>query len=509
VAAAFLLCAGCGSDEPAPEIPSDPTPADHEVEGVFGLINVLVAGTSAEVHAVFAEQLASTGVIDGLAFLGLGDAGNGYWIPPDVPDVLVDVSTLQTDLLWNDDRYYDVGESVTVVDVKAYRVEGGDDPDGFDTAGLVYYRDDGSASPGQLGSIESIGFLWPGGDDVEGVARPGALERAEALELTSHDPDEAQTWFEGSDVELTWNDAENGQVLVTVLGDEAWLQAAISAGSHFTLSAEVLETAVTDRFEVRVSRTVAPTVDAGPGRVIYRHTSEQRLSFQRSGVLSIEPSVAYLDTTATVEVTHHAGSFVDGETVFDLGAGVTVEAATVADGEGPVATLDITVAADAESGAHDVAATTDGTTDVSERMFDVLLPPTDTCEDAFELPSQGLYYGDLTGLADDYSDPSACTGYPAVGPDAVYRLDVPDDRLLSATLYYQEADAVLYLVDDCGAMSEPVACSDIGGINTAEFVVHAPAEGEGGEFYLVVDSFGALPNDAVYGYSLSVSLYNY
>lgn len=504
----WLALAGCGSDEPVPEIPSDPTPSQHEVEGVFGLINVLTTGNEAEVHAVFAEQLPSTGVLDGLAFLGLGDAGNGYWIPPDVPDVLVDVSSLQTDLVWNDDLYYDVGESVTVVDVKAYRVDGGDDPDGFDT-GLVYYRDDGSASPGQLGSIDSIGFMWPGGDDVEGVARPGALERAASLEVTSHDPDEVQTWFEGSDVDLTWNDAENGQVFITVLGDEAWLQAAISAGSHFTLPAEILESAVSDHFEVRVSRTVAPAVDAGPGRVVYRHTSEQRLSFQRSGVLSIEPSLAYLDTSITVEVTHHAGTFVEGETIFDLGEGVILDSVSVTAGEGTVAILDITVAADAPSGAHDVWVTTGKITDVSERMFDVLLPPTDTCEAAFELPAQGLYYGDLTGLNDDYSDPSACTGYPAVGPDAVYRLEVPDDRLLSATLYYQEADAVLYLVDDCATITDPVACSDIGGINTAEFVTHAPAEGEGGEYFLVVDSFGALPTDAVYGYSLSVHLYNY
>ncbi len=503
-----LSLGGCGPDEPVPAFPSDPTPDDHQVDGVFGLVNVITAGTEAEVHAVFAEQLPSTGVLDGLAWLGTGDLGNGYWIPPDVPDVLVEVSAMQSELQWIEDRYYDVGPTLTVVDIQAERVEETDDPDGFG-GGLVYYRDDGTASPGQLGVLDSIGFVWPGGDDVEGVARPGVLERADALEVTSHDPLEPQAWFDGDDVELSWSDGENGQVLITLLGDDRWYQAAISAGNQFTLPAEILDAAVTDRFEVRVSRTVAPVVDAGPGRLVYRYTAEQRLIFERSGVMTVEPPSVYLDTSAQLVVTHLDGVFVEGETSFDLGDGVTVDSVRVIDGEGPVAELEVTVSADAASGEHDLWATTGDEAVVSERVLDVFLPPTDTCEEAFELPAQGMYYGELTGLVDDYSDPSACTGYPAEGPDAVYRLQVPDDRLLSATLYYENADAVLYLVNACDAMDAPVACSDIGGINTAEFVVHAPEPGEGGEYYLVVDSFGALPVEAEFGYSLSVYLYNY
>ena len=505
----LVLGPGCGPDAPVPEFPEDPTPDVHQVDGVFGLINVVTTGTTAEVHAVFAERLPTTGVLDGLAWLAAGDLGSGYWMPPDVPDVLVEVSTLQTDLQWIEDRYYDVGPTLTVVDVQAERVDGADDPDGFGARGLVYYRDDGTATPGQLGVLDSIGFVWPGGDDVEGVARPGALERADALEVTSHDPVEPQRWFDGDDVELAWSDGENGQVLITLLGDERWYQSAISAGTRFTLPGEILDEAVTDRFEVRVSRTVAPVVDAGPGRVVYRYTAEQRLVFERSGVMSVEPSFVYLDTTAALTVTRHDGVFVEGETTFDLGDGVVVDSARVLDGEGPVAELEVTVSEDAAPGRHDIWATTGEEAVVSERVLDVWLPPTDTCDEAFELPAQGLYYGDLSGLVDDYSDPSACTGYPAEGPDAVYRLQVPDDRLLSATLYYENADAVLYLVDACGAMSAPVACSDIGGLNTAEFVTYAPAPGDGGEYYLVVDSFGALPLEAEFGYSLSVYLYNY
>lgn len=503
------LGAGCGSGEPVPAFPSDPTPDEHEVGGVFGLINVITSGTGAEVHAVFAEQLPSTGILDGLAWLGVGDLGNGYWIPPDVPDVLVEVSTLQSDLQWIEDRYYDVGPTITVVDVQAERVDETDDPDGFESIGLAYYRDDGTASVGQLGVLDSIGFVWPGGDDVEGVARPGALERADVLEMTSHDPLETLSWFEGDDVELTWNEGEIGQVLITLLGDDRWYQAAISAGTQFTLPGEILDEAVTDRFEVRVSRTVAPMVEAGPGHVVYRHTAEQRLVFERIGVMTVEPSSVFLDTSTLLQVTHHDGVFVEGETLFDLGEGVAVDSMRVIDGEGPLAELEISVSPDAAPGEHDLRASTGEETVVAARVLDVLLPPTDTCEVAFELPNQGVYYGDLTGLTDDYSDPSACTGYPAEGPDAVYRLQVPDDRLLSATLYYENGDAVLYLVDACDAMEEPVACSDIGGLNTAEFVTHAPAPGEGGEYYLVVDSFGALPVEAEYGYSLSVHLYNY
>jgi hypothetical protein len=451
----------------------------------------------------------SSGVIDGLAWLGAGDLENGYWLPPDVPDVLVEVSSLRTELQWTEDRYYDVGPTLTVVDVQAERVDEAADPDGFETGGLVYYRDDGTASSGQLGVMGSIGFVWPGGEDVEGVARPGALERADALEVTSHDPLDVHRWFDGEDVELTWSAGESGQVLITLLGDERWYQAAISAGTQFVVPAEILDEAVTDRFEIRVSRTVAPVVDAGPGRVTYRHTAEQRLNFERTGVMTVAPAFAYLDTSTLLTVTRHDGVFVEGETLFDLGDGIVVDSTRVLDGDGSVAELEVSVSADAVPGEHDLWATTGEEAAVSERVLAVLLPPTDSCEDAFELPAQGLYFGDLIGLVDDYSDPSACTGYPAEGPDAVYRLQVPDDRLLSATLYYENADAVLYLVDSCDSMAEPLACSDIGGINTAEFVTHAPGTGEGGEYFLVVDSFGTLPVDAEFGYSLSVYLYNY
>ena len=467
------------------------------------------SGDSAEVHAVFARQMPGTGVIDGLAWLGLGDLGNGYWRPPDILDELVAVSDLEVDLSWVDDRYYDVGTQVTVSQVSSERMDDWEDPDGFTDGRLLYYRDPGDVGAGQLGTLDSIGFSWPGGEDVPAETRPGAVQRVEAIELSSHDPAISHVWYEGTDLELVWNGAEEGEVWITVLGDLQWLQARLSGGPTFTIPADVLAEAVLDDVEVRVTRTALEEATAGPGTVLYRHAREQRLSFERSGPLWSTPSRIDLGTTVDLMVVYHTGVFVEGATTFDLGEGVTVDSVAIPGGEGPTAEVRVTVQTDAPTGDHDLVAVIEGETVLSERMVVVYLPPADTCEEAFTLPGPDTYHGELTGLNDDYSDPSACTGYLAEGPDSVYAVEIADDQVFSTTLSYPNADVVLYLAGGCEGMSQPLACSDVGGLNVAEFLSYAPLSGEGGTYYLVVDGYGELAEEAVDGYSLFVDWYTY
>jgi len=496
----------CGPDEPAPQLPDDDD-GGVAIEGRFGLLNLVETAAGIEAHALFSQQAPSLELIDGLAWLGAVDLAHGYWSVPDSTDSLTPVSDLEVDLVWTDDRFYDVGEAVVLGGVVASRVDGWTDPDGFHDDELVFYRTtDPSSAPYP---DDGIDLSWVGGVDVAAVEIEDTGISVEAVELTSHPPQHPQTWYEGTDLELSWSGGDGGEVWLTLLGDERWLTARITEGNGYLLPSETLSSAVNDAFDLCVTSTSADELEAGPGTVVVRTSRVQRVSFERSGVLTVSPDVVHLDTAVELEIVHHGGSFVDGSTTFDLGDGVSVESAEIPGGTGDTAHLLVSVAPSATTGKHDITATIGADTVVSERMLTVHLPPTETCEEAFALPEPRIYHGDLRGMVDDYSDPSACTGHTAEGPDAVYAIDVADDEVLSATMFYPDGDAVLYLAADCDHVESPVACSDTGGLNVAEFLSFAPPAGEGGTYYLVADTYGELSEEATGGYSLYVDRYAY
>jgi hypothetical protein len=501
---ACLALAACDG-EPPPEIPTV-EPTTEELPALFGSIQVVETGDLATVHAIFARDLPTAGPIDGLAWVGVGDPRDGYWAPPEATGELVPVADLVPAGFWGDDRYYDVGEELTVGDIVAPRVQGWTDPDGFTDDGLIYYRDEGGHGPGELGTINHVGFTWSGGTDVEAEARPGAVTRVDALELTSHDPDLMVAWFDEEDLEVAWEDGAGGEVWVTLLGDARWLQARVEDGTSLVLPAAVLRDAIEVSGELRIGRTVLEEVSAAGKKIAYRYTREQRLDIQRTGALAVSPGIVHLEGEIDLLLSHLDGGSFGPDTTFDLGPGIQALAVDVEGGQGPDATVRVLVSADAATGLRDVAATTSGQTTASEQALRVLLPPADGCGDAFGLPGPGTYHGRLAGLVDDASDPSACTGFAAAGPDSMFLLDVTDGELMAATLHYPEVDAVLYLSEDCGQLAQPVACADAGGLSAAETLSHTPLPGEGGTFVLVVDAFGPPPGDLDQDFELVVEL---
>jgi len=72
----------------------------------------------------------------------------------------------------------------------------------------------------------------------------------------------------------------------------------------------------------------------------------------------------------------------------------------------------------------------------------------------------------------------------------------------------EDADAVLYLVHDCGEVSQPLACSDDGGLGVPEELSLAPLPGQAGWYRVIVDSFGELPEGAG-AFTLDVDLIGY
>ena len=131
----------------------------------------------------------------------------------------------------------------------------------------------------------------------------------------------------------------------------------------------------------------------------------------------------------------------------------------------------------------------DGTAREEWVQVDIGLLPADLAEDAPIVPSWGVYEGDTTLMADDYSDPSACTSYSASGNDGVYALDLTAGQTVDVDLEYTTADpdAVLYISDDAAAPD--TACLDGADANvdgTESLSFTAPADGI---YYLVIDNW--------------------
>ena len=115
----------------------------------------------------------------------------------------------------------------------------------------------------------------------------------------------------------------------------------------------------------------------------------------------------------------------------------------------------------------------------------------DTTADAPLLPAGGTYRGNTAYFADDYYDPTACTGYAAYSNDVVYALELTAGSLFVATVAYpdEDVDAVLYLSDS--AVQPDVACvagadSNLDGTETLVYSVPMTAT-----YYLVVDGYYA------------------
>lgn len=123
--------------------------------------------------------------------------------------------------------------------------------------------------------------------------------------------------------------------------------------------------------------------------------------------------------------------------------------------------------------------------------FPVLLglQAADLATDALEIPGSQTLTGDTSPLADDYANPSACTGWSADGSDAVYAVSLTGGQLLELTLAFHGGgpDATLYVSDD--PVSPDIHClagADDNVDHTESLSFTAPT---GGLYYVVVDSF--------------------
>jgi hypothetical protein len=87
-----------------------------------------------------------------------------------------------------------------------------------------------------------------------------------------------------------------------------------------------------------------------------------------------------------------------------------------------------------------------------------VLAGADLCADATPLSAaSGAILGSYSGATHNYDAEllGDCTSWPSLGPDVVYRIDVPAGQTLHASLDAVVADSVLYVADAC-----PIVGSD-------------------------------------------------
>ena len=119
-------------------------------------------------------------------------------------------------------------------------------------------------------------------------------------------------------------------------------------------------------------------------------------------------------------------------------------------------------------------------------------PVNDDCDGAFDLQEQGLavFEVDLCLYANYYTPGvfgDSCTGYGAVGPEAVYKIYLEEGELFSACITPSAGfiDLSLYLITDC---SDPqgscVAGDDSGNPECISYTAEAA-----GWYYMMVDTY--------------------
>jgi hypothetical protein len=87
------------------------------------------------------------------------------------------------------------------------------------------------------------------------------------------------------------------------------------------------------------------------------------------------------------------------------------------------------------------------------------IEPPNTCAEAGAAPllEPGNYWGDLAPLTNTQGPGliNSCTGFPAIGADAVFSIEVQHDEILDISYQLPQGDASVYLLETCG---NPQSC---------------------------------------------------
>jgi len=122
------------------------------------------------------------------------------------------------------------------------------------------------------------------------------------------------------------------------------------------------------------------------------------------------------------------------------------------------------------------------------------ITPPNTCAEATAHPAlePGNYWGDLGPLSNTQGPGlvNSCTGFPAIGADGVYTIEVQNEEILDITYQLPQGDASIYLLRTCGNPQSCVTGADtwVGIGSQAETLSYHNQSGQTETLTLVLDA---------------------
>lgn len=216
----------------------------------------------------------------------------------------------------------------------------------------------------------------------------------------------------------------------------------------------------------------------------------------------VDPPWVVPGTSPTLSVAGTWGAVDAGDV--DLGAGITVDSATV----GAALSLEVTVDGGATVGPRTLSVDDGGVQTFDDAVYVTSLPASDSCADADAwgaITASGAattaWAAGTTNLYDDVG----CFAWGSPGAEVVHALDLTAGQTLGAFLESAE-DTQLYVLTDCSDVTSCVdeASSDDGFGGDPEEIVawEVPATGR---YYLVVDLFEQ-PFGPAWEYALTLTV---
>jgi len=503
VLAALVGCPAAPGDDddsaPVPTDDDDSTPTPDPLADVLGVVNLTDVrqpeGTDyVDLAAAFGDFAAiDTELISPTAYISTWGSDAPLWrldlgswpLPALGSETVLDlydyVPWLPDEQVW-----WDAGDRIAVGPYLSRR---------FQDENVLGYQVDDPLSPGGAGWTAggSVTLATSGGEHIVDWSSEPEGNLPEDMELLFPLPGSEVETPSAQQFKVEWTPRDDGATVALVLlqGLGVSYIANVEDDGEHTIPASVLHDDLgSGVVELIMSRMVESIIEHPQGDIVLRARSEERAELILLEDLVLSPSFGSAGQTVQIDARWFTGS-IDGETIFDFGEGLTVDAVSPDSTDPQRATITVSIDSDAVLGNRIVFASNGGEFIEAMDAFTVLnLDPADDCAAAdLQGPlSVGTYISTTDGLNNSLSSGYACFDWSLNGSDATYPVFMTEGVTMRiAATMPDPGDSALALLSTCGVPESAVACSDSVFEGETEEILFTPETT--GVYYVAVDGY--------------------